>query len=110
MSRFMRIPFYERRKPIDFVGGLAAYKARLSGEIASSAISQIIAALGTVSDNNPGIATSQGGSSRGYGTISQGAGYRGGTSPAGQAILRAAAKAKSAPTTSRSASAKKGKR
>jgi len=109
MSRFMRIPFYERRKPLDFVGGLAAYKARLSGEIASSAISQIVAAL-TVSNNNPGIATSQGGSSRGYGTISQGAGYRGGNSPAGQAILRAAAKAKSAPSTSRSASAKKGKR
>ena len=105
----MRIPFWERRKPIDFVGGLAAYQARLSSEIASSAISQIIAALGTVSDNNQGIAT-KGGSSRGYGTISGGAGYRGGNSPAAQAILKKAAQAKSAPSTSKSASAKKGKR
>jgi len=108
MPRFMRIPFWERRKPIDFVGGLAAYQARLSSEIASSAISQIVAAL-TVSDNNPGIAT-KGGSSRGYGTISGGAGYRGGNSPAAQAILKKAAQAKSAPSTSKSASAKKGKR
>ena len=117
MPRVVRIPFYERRKPIDIVAGLAAYKQQITQEVAQGALDAVIpqatAALtaafqeAVLSNVMSYDYVSRGGESVG---ISSGAGYKGGTSPAAKAILSAAAKAKSQSSApNRSTSSKKKK-
>jgi hypothetical protein len=98
---YLGIPFYEKRKPIDFVSGIELYKARIREQITQEATEKVTTlALARVSElfeaapyGGPGgiIKT---GTGSGKITPSLGAGFRGGSSPAAKAILSAAAKAK----------------
>jgi hypothetical protein len=98
---YLGIPFYEKRKPIDFVSGLERYKARIREQITQEATEKVMTlALAQVSElfkaapygGAGGILKT--GTGSGKITPSLGAGFRGGSSPAAQAILSAAAKAK----------------
>jgi hypothetical protein len=98
---YLGIPFYEKRKPIDFISGFERYKARIREQITQEATEKVTSsALAEVSKlfeaapygGAGGIIKT--GTGSGKITPSPGAGYKGGTSPAAQAILSAAAKAK----------------
>lgn len=91
---YLGIPFYERRKPIDFVSGLEQYKAGIREQViaeatptvTNTAVSAVTAALSSFMAPKQRV--------KGYGSISSGAGYSGGTSASAKAILSAASKAK----------------
>jgi hypothetical protein len=98
---YLGIPFYEKRKPIDFVGGIELYKARIREQITQEATEKVTSsALAQVSElfkaapygGAGGIIKT--GTGSGKITPSLGAGYKGGSSPAAQAILSAANRAK----------------
>jgi hypothetical protein len=99
---YLGIPFYEKRKPIDFVGGIELYKARIREQITKEATEKVTTlALAEVSKLFEEEAALYGGAggiikTGGSGNItpSPGAGFRGGTSPAAKAILSAANRAK----------------
>lgn len=89
-----RRAYYLRRKPIDIGQGLTNltnYVTRQAIEQATPAVTSNVLSAITTTANVSGVS---GVAIRGSGTISGGAGFRGGTSPAGKAILSAYNKAK----------------
>jgi hypothetical protein len=98
---YLGIPFYQKRKPIDFVGGIELWKARIREQITKEATEKVTTSLAEVSKLFEEEAAPYGGAggiikTGGSGNItpSPGAGFRGGTSPAAKAILSAANRAK----------------
>lgn len=102
-KRYLGIPFYERRSTIDILGGLERYKTGIRQQVIAEATPTVEASAVSAAQNfitsffyvPPVIKHSKGSGGAVATSSSSGAGYKGGTSPAAQSILSAAAKAKS---------------
>jgi hypothetical protein len=96
-QRFLR--FDQRSSPLDFIGGFNNFISRTTSQVVEAAVPQAVnAAVEQVFTLLQPAPTYNGGGGngtpRGGGTISSGAGFRGGTSPVSRSILSRAAAAR----------------